>query len=537
MTLTKCLPVLVSGRPSEVMLNLRKWLATLLLPACLFFPFVTSAQEETVHNISLSKAASEAVRSNFDIAIERVRLKTASEKRVIAESEFDPVLGSEVLTEKNRIANTSAFASPEVGETDTVSGKVSVSRKSSIGTEYSVSVNTARDFTNSEFQGLNPSYSGNLNLEVTQPLLKGAGADVNKWRIYTSLNNEEIARRQLQIKLSEVLTSVHETYWELLFLVENLKAVQEALDRAIDHETRIRVQVDVGSMPPIEIVQAQAFVAANEEDVIEAENLLAHMSDQLLKLITPHVYDTGMWNVRLNPVDYPDMVFPSINLEDSIAMALEKRPEVALLKKEIENKNIELVYLKNQKWPSLDLVATITHNGVRGRARGVKSFSTGEEAKSSFSGDYGDVFSDVGSGKYYNYLVGLKFSYPFGARAGRASEAVAVYEAEEIVLRLKALERDIVLEVRDAVREIESGKKRVKAARYARTLAEKKLSAEMKKFEVGASTSFNVLEFQKDLTAQRTDELRVLAETRKAMARYQKAVGATLEYNGMEFAE
>jgi len=296
------------------------------------------------------------------------------------------------------------------------------------------------------------------------------------------VNSEEIARAQLRVKLDEILTSVHETYWELLFLVENLKARQEALDRARDHETRIRVQVDVGSMPPIEIVQAQAFVASNEENVIEAENLLAHMSDQLLKLITPHVYDKGMWNVRLNPVDSPDVDFPPVDLEEGMARALEKRPELVMLKKEIESKNIELVYRKNQKWASLDLVATVSLNGVRGRARAVTSFNTGETAKSRFDGDYGDVFSDVGSGEFYDYSVGLKFSYPLGAREGRASEAVAALEAEEILLRLKTLERDIVLEVRDAVREIENGKKRVKAARYARTLAEKKLDAEMKKF-------------------------------------------------------
>ncbi len=174
-------------------------------------------------------------------------------------------------------------------------------------------------------------------------------------------------------------------------------------------------------------------------------------------------------------------------------------------------------------------------NGIRGRTRPIASFGGDGSTGSSFGGSLGDAFSDSLSGDYYNYLIGLRFTYPLGNRGAKSSAAIATLRTEETLLKLKSLEKDIVLEVRDAVRQIDSGKKQIKAAQYARILAERKLEAEIRKFEVGASTSFSVLEFQKDLTAERSHELRAMAETRKAIARYYKAIGSSLEYSGLEF--
>lgn len=510
-------------------------LRLIVVAAAVFFgaSFSAQAMERKVYSISLEKAVTQAIKNNFDIELRRIQTKVARERTISAESEFDPSLGAGANYTKNRTASTSAFADPEVSENDAVDGEVYVNGRITSGAEYKLGMDARQDYTNSSFQSINPSYQASLKMELSQPLLKDLGPEVNKWMITTSRNNEEVSRRRLEEGLSDVITQVHEVYWELVFRVENLKAQKESLERARDLERKVRIQVDVGAMSPIEIVQAEASVAERERMVIEADNIVDKVADQLLRLINPTEGD-DIWECRLNPTDIPEMTYPTISMDKSIAEALNKRPEFQAARIEQENSNVELVYRKNQEWPSLDVVASLSLNGVRGEAQATTSFSGGGTSYSSFGGDWGDTFSDAASGEYYDYVVGLRLTYPIGSRGAKARAAEAALNVQSALLKLKSLEKDIILEVRDAAREIENGKKQVEAARLARVLAEKKLEAEVRKFEVGASTSFNVLEYQKDLIAQQSEELRAMAESRKAVARYYRAIGKALEYNSID---
>ena len=151
---------------------------------------------------------------------------------------------------------------------------------------------------------------------------------------------------------------------------------REFLERAKDLEKRVRVQVEVGSFAPIEIIQAQSSVASREELVIEAENNVDEMGDRLLRLMSP-ADDSPLWLSRIKPEDNPDIPYKVFDLQKSTTEALEKRPEISIAKPELENQNIELVYYKNQKCPALDLIGSLRLNGVRVDARPIDSFSTG----------------------------------------------------------------------------------------------------------------------------------------------------------------
>jgi len=506
----------------------------LLLSLLLVSSYSPTRAADGVYDLSLEEAVTTAVRNNFDIALEKIQTQVAHEQSSIAEAEFDPSLNSEVSYGKSRTASTSAFANPEISQTDQAGGDVYVSEKTTAGTQYKAGLSMRQDSTNSTFQNLNPAYNASLKMELTQPLLRNRGAEVNRWMIVTSRNNEDIAKYRLTEKLSAIITAVHETYWELAFSVESLKAQKESLERAKDLERRVRIQVDVGALSPIEIVQAQASVAERERNVIQADNAVDKASDQLLKLMNPKASD-DIWQKRVNTTDLPKVSSLPMGVDRSIEKALESRPEIKIAKKEQENSNIELVYRKNQKWPSLDIVASLNLNGVRGEAQPTTSFSSGGVKYSSFDGGWDSAFGDATSGNYYDYSLGLRLTYPIGAREPKAREAIAALSVQSAIIKLKSLENDIILEVRDAAREIENGKKQVEAARLARVLAEKKLEAEVKKFEVGASTSFNVLEYQKDLINQQSEELRALTESRKAVARYYRAIGSALEFNNIDY--
>ncbi|HEB72433.1 MAG TPA: TolC family protein [Nitrospirae bacterium] len=494
----------------------------------------SSAQETAGVSISLDEAVSAALKNNFEIILQRVATDIARHDTTIADSGFDTIFGAEVNTESTRNPGISVFSDPEITETDLMNSSVSLSRKSYLGGQYKLSLDVGRFETNSTFQSINPSYSSALKLEIAQPLLKNAGKKANRWRILISQNNESISFQRLRAKLNDTITEISETYWEYVFLTENLKVSQEFLERARDLERRVRVQVEVGSLAPIEIIQAQSSVASREELVIEAENNVDAMGDRLLRLMNPSD-DSPIWLSRIKPEDDPEMPYKAFDLRESTAAALEKRPEISIAKKELENQNIELVYYKNQKWPSLDLVGSFRLNGVRGPARPIASFSTGEILVSSLDGGLYNSLSDAYSGEYYDYKIGLRLTYPLGNRSAKGALAKASLYAKTSLIKLKSLERDVTLEVRNEARNVEKSIKQIDASSAARLLAEKKLEAEIRKFEVGSSTSFNVLEFQKDLAAERSHELRAKVEYRKAVARLHKATGDTLDASGISF--
>ncbi|VAX19368.1 hypothetical protein MNBD_NITROSPINAE03-1622, partial [hydrothermal vent metagenome] len=187
----------------------------------------SSAQETAGISISLDEAVSAALKNNFEIILQRVAVDIARHDTTIADSGFDTIFGAEVNTENSRNPGISVFSDPEITETDLLNSSVSLSRKSYLGGQYKLSLDVGRFETNSTFQSINPSYSSAMKLEITQPLLKDAGRKANRWRILISQNNESISFQKLRAKLDDTVTEISETYWEYVFLTENLKVSQE----------------------------------------------------------------------------------------------------------------------------------------------------------------------------------------------------------------------------------------------------------------------------------------------------------------------
>ncbi len=492
----------------------------------------SQAEQKPESRISLKEAVLNAVKRNFDISLERIGTQIAEQDKIIAESEFDTSLGALVSTDASKNRATSALSDPDTNESNSVGVELSASRKTSLGGTYKLSVTADKYETNSTFQSLDPSYNTALRLEATQPLLKNAGRSGNLWRVNIGANNEAISKERLKAKISDVITETKEAYWELVFSTNNLTVAQDLLMRAKDLERKVRIQVDVGSLAPIEIVQAQASVASREVSVLTADNRLDQVADQLMRLINPGD-DSPLWNMQLVPEDSPVVEPLNFDTHKAIALALENRPEILQARKEIENRNIELAYYENQNQLSLDVLATLQLNGIRGEAQPVVNLSTGEAIVSDLDGGLNDSISDSLSGSHYDYFLGLQLTHPLGNRSAKSSWAIASFNAQTAIIKLKNLEREITLQVRNAAREVENGLKQIVAAEAARDLAEQKLDAEQRKFDVGTSTAFNVLQFQIDLAVEKSNEMLAKTDYLKAVALLENAVGKALETEGI----
>ena len=479
--------------------------------------------------LTLKDTVAQTLKNNVSIAVQEYQSQIRQQEIITEESIFDPNISLETKATQERNLQSSAFARPPKSDINTQSIDLGFDQKLSFGTEYEVLFKNQRAETNSQFTGLNPQYTNRFEINLTQPLLRNFGSDINKSNIYIAKNNLQISDFEFSQKVIGVISETENVYWDLVFSREDLKVQLKSVQRARDLERRVKAQVEVGTMAPLEILQAQSEVASREEFVIQARKLILDNQDKLKNILNiPFGSTEGM--KEIDPLDEPKFFAETpISLEESIKIALEKRPDYMARQKELDNRNIQVKFNENQLYPSLDLVASFGLNGISGDAQPV-GFPT--PSTNPFGGNYGRSTDRTFSGDYSAWSGGLVFKYPLGNRAAKSRLTAAKLEVAKLLMDIKDLEKTIVLEVREALREIVTNKKRVQAAQVARKLAEEKLSAEEKKFEVGLSTSFNVLEFQTDLAQEQSKELKAVIDFNKSKIKFRKVLATTLdEYN------
>ena len=512
------------------------FLEIILLAVFLSIVFSThlfAEEQQKELKLSRQKAIEITLQNNLDIAVERINSKIEDENITLENSFFDPALFADFSLDKTTTPSASAFASPDVTKEDNINFSIGLKQTLKAGTYYELKLNSIRNATNSSFSGLDPQYSSFIDLDFTQPLLRDFGIDLNTRKIKIATNNRDISQKEFKNLVIQSISDVQNIYWDLVFKREDLKVKKQSLDLAKDFENRVRIQVDVGVLAPLEILQAQSEVAAREEAVIIAENEIKDLEDQLkTKLNFPP--DAEEWNSTLVPADSPSFADEIFQLEEFLKIALENRPEMEELRLELDNEQIDIAYKKNQLYPTIDLVASFGLNGISGDAVAVTNQSTGLTQTTRFGGNYDRSLSRALSGDTYSYDIGLKFEYPIGNRASKSSLTASKLEVEKTLIEIKNQEQQITLEVKEAVREIETNVKRVNVTRVSKKLATEKMSAEEKKFEVGLSTSFKVLEFQKDLTEEQSKEIKAIIDYTKSIVNLYRVAGIALEKNNVE---
>ncbi len=499
-------------------------LISIITPATLL-----ASEEGAEFNLLLDKAIEIALTNNLSIAVERINPKIEEKNVTLENAAFDKTLFADFSLDKSVTPSASAFSSPDVNSSENRNFSVGIRQALKTGANYELSLETVRNTTNSEFSGLNPQHNSSLELGFTQPLLKNFGTDLNTRKIRIATNDRNISKNAFKKIVIESIANVKNTYWDLVFKREDLNVKKQSLDLARDLEKRVRIQVDVGVLAPIEILQAQAEVAAREESVIIAENEIKDLEDEL-KTELNFPADADEWDQALIPASSPVFTDETFELGELMKTALESRSEIKQLKLDMDSKKIDVAYKKNQLYPTVDLVASFGLNGISGDAAEVTSFS-GTASTSRFGGGLGRSLDRSLSGEYYSYDVGLMFEYPLCNRSAKSSLSASKLEVEKSLLQIKKQEQKITLEVKEAVRQIRTNIKRVKVTRVSKKLSKEKLKAEEKKFDVGLSTSFQILEFQKDLVEEQSKEIKAIIDYNKSIVDLHQAAGITLEKN------
>jgi outer membrane protein len=348
-------------------------------------------------------------------------------------------------------------------------------------------------------------------LNLTQPLLRNLWIDAARRDILINKKRLKITEWQLRQQIISTLVNVEGAYYDLIQARENIKVQRAALEYANQLLRENKKRVEVGALAPLDEKQAEAEVARAVANLLVTEQAYAVAINTMKNLLTQ---DFASWtNIVIDPVENLVAVPAQPDLADSWKRGLTLRPEIQQAKLNIESQDITIKYLKNQMWPQLDVI------GSYGQASAENQIPT--------------ALDEMLKDNYPNYRVGAQLSIPLGNRAARYNLKSAKASAKQLLLDYKQLEQTIMVGIDNAIKLLQSRFQQVEASRQARLFAQDALSAEQKKYENGKSTSFLVLQAQRDLTSRRFEEIQALVDYNRALAGLAAAEGATLERNNL----
>jgi len=478
------------------------------------------APVDGVIRLSLDDAIGLALANNQDLNV-TVNAAEASRYNLIAsEGIFDPVLGAFADRNHQEQPSTNQLAGALVSVQDTYNFGAQVQQLAPTGGTFTLGTSGGRFSTNSQFYNVNPSFNAGLTLSMNQPLLRNFGPTATKWLIYIAKYTRDASYQQYLRSVQSTVNSVEQAYWDLAYTLQNLEVKKESLRIAQELERITKIKIDVGSLAPIDITQTEVGVALAEQDIITAEGLIGDALDRLRRQIN---IDPTLGNVPIVPTDQVRGEPVTVKLTEGTRMALERRPEVVAQAYAVESDRVRVAYWSNQTLPGLNLTGSYGNIGQTGTI-------LDENGNVIAVNGLGDAYHQVVNRDFKNWSIGLNFSYPILNRYAKGQRGAAQFSLESSRATLTTTQQDVVVQVRAAARAIDTASRQILAASKGRELAEKNLDAEKKKFDNGMSTTFQVNQIQRDLSAARTTELQALVIYRKAVAAYHYAVADILDW-------
>ena len=495
-----------------------------------------NAAPGTVLPLSLDDAVKLALERNLDIAVQRLNPQTFDYSLAGLYGNYKPALTSQVVTQSvvNPTANTLQGVPPgELGITQgTTTGNAGITQNLLWGGGgYALTLNNNKQTTNSTTSTLNPSYNTSYSAQYTQPLLRGFKIDTTRQQIVVTRLNQEISETQLQASIINTLSNVRNAYWDYVYAIQAVDVAKQSLDLASKLVQDNQTRVEVGTMAPIDVVQAQSEAATRRQTLVAAEATRRTTELALKRLIVAGTQDPT-WDSNIDPTDRPEFRQEPIDVAAAVRRALSARTDLAIAKKNLNSNEVTVKLLKNQLMPQADFIARygLVGRGGTGITRSGTGLGTSQSQILNITpGGLGDAFNTMFANDYPTWSFSLNFAYPLGKSTAEANVARANIQQGQVQAQLKQLELQVATDVTSAAITAQTNGEAVQAAQAARELGQKKLEAEQSKFEVGMSTNYFVVQAQRDLRDAQISELRAVLNYRKALVEFERLQQTTLQ--------
>jgi outer membrane protein TolC len=511
--------------------------------------------------LSLREALEMALSNNKDIEVSRQNVRAAEFDLLGARGAYDPRFNSSAYYERNVTPSASFLSGSSTGAT-TQSDFTGTARFEGLapkyGGSYRADFSAVRLTTDSTFAALNPQFPSALTFSYTQPLLRGFHFDSSRRQIEVAKKNLSLTDAQFRQRTIDTITQVQRAYWDLVFALRNLQIQRDAVKDSrtqLEHNKRM---VDEGMLAPIDVVAAEAQVAGYEQNVYSALDDVGRAENNLKSLIAEN-RQSPFWNVSLIPTDSVDLTPPPIDLTEAMSTAMENRPELQQSTVAREINELDQRYFREQTKPQVDLIGSYGIVGLTGTVNATSNPLTALTTQLSqrvnqlsvlnglpplpatapsvipetLIGGFGESFFGLLANRYSNFRVGVQLNLPIKNRAVEAQLGRSLVQGKQIATQREQLEELIQVDVRNALQAVRTTQSRLRAAAIARSASEQQYTSEQRKFDVGQSTLFLVLERQTALTTARGNELRAQTDLNKAIAELQRATGNALQANNV----
>jgi len=557
--------------------------------------------EQMIHDnkleLSLQDAVELALENNIDIAVQRYYPWLADTAVLKAKSggfggavpgaafagssannplvNFDPSLSTTLAIDDRTIPINNPLTSGTGTGVSTLSSLVT--HTSQFNTQYNqgfatgttlfTTWNNTRSSSSSRANLFNPSVTSSIFVGFQQQLLNGFGLDVNLRNIRIAKNNRRIADWAFTQQAITTVTNTITAYWELVFARENVKVQQQAVTVAQKLYNDNKKQLEIGTMAPLDVTRAESELATDNQNLIVAQTVELQNQQILRNAISKNPFAPNFVNVEIIPTDLPTKpaIVEAGTFEEAVREAFAKRPELQEEALNLINSGIDVKATRNALLPTATFTAQYGTVGLAGNqpiitpaapgtfvstgipivdANGNVVFPgdfVGTPAPGTITGTSKAGFTDAMSTAFHNrfpdYQVSLNLQIPIRNRSAQADNQRALLQRRQLETQLQQLKNAALLDVRNTYIALEQDRARVEAASKARELQQQTFDAEQKKYQLGASTVYLVIQTQRDLISAQGTELRALADLAEAKANYERAVGRTLEVNRVNIAD
>jgi len=486
-------------------------------------PTVPPAPPGARVELTLDNAVERALDRNLDLAVERLSPQTYDFSLAALDATFHPNLVSTFGLRSQTSFTRSQTAGGDILSTDTLTGNNGVQQNLKWGGgSYAVGFNNNRQEQSDLFATRNPVLNSSLTAAISQPLLRNFRTDAVRTQLKITKINQEMSETSLRATVVRTVANVRNAYWDLVFAIQADEVAQNSLQLATKLVEDNRARVEVGTLAPLDVTQAEAEQATRRQAVAQAR--ATHGTAELaLKRLIVNGTEDPYWTANIEPVDRPTYTTETVDVAGAVRRALTSRTDLEQSKKQIQSNDVSIRSLSDAQLPALDLTASYGLAGIGG-TQFVRPpvAALGAAPSQVIPSGFSDALSVLSNGRAptWNFLV--NFSYPLGQSPAEAATARARLQQRQTIAQARQLELQVATEVTNAALLVDANRERLQAATVAKELADLRLSAEQSRFEVGLSTNFFVVQAQRDLRDSQNAELRALLDYRRAQVEFER---------------
>ena len=483
--------------------------ASLLALSLIAFTAARAQDAAPAAPLSLEECIARAMKKNFDLQIQSFSTDVAKENLNIAKAGFDPTINASVNRSLNQSSSTTSTldGTSAIGpRSDNTSGSIGVSQLlPQTNGLLGLSTGVTRAATNSRFSTLNPAYGSSIAATLSQPLLKNAGGTVAKATVERNKLGLSIAQLNYETSVLTVVLNTETAYNSLVSARETLHIRQLSLDLAQRLYDENQARRTTGVMTDLDVLTAEVGVNNARLAVVQAEQSVRTAEDNLLTLI-----NAGDYEQRPGSVAFEEYKGEAPAFAASYKLARENSPDYLAATKSISQSEIDLEVAKSVKLPALNLNGSLGYNN----------------ADNSYSNAINNLENHHGN----NWSLGLIYQMPWGMKADNARYRSTMATLGSLKMRLNQIDQNLVVQVRSAVRSVQTNLVSVEISAKATTLSEKQYEAQKARFDAGLSTSRLVLQAQDDLETARFNQLSAKVALRNALAQLHRLETSSLQH-------